>query len=85
VFVGEHSAVAFGDYMTGSNHVLPTGGAGLLHSGLSTQDFVRWTSWQTVTQEAAMRMAQDVALFADAEGLPGHAAAARSFLPEGMA
>jgi hypothetical protein len=32
-----------------------------------------------------MRLAQDVALFADAEGLPGHAAAARSFLPEGMA
>jgi histidinol dehydrogenase len=85
VFVGEHSAVAFGDYMTGSNHVLPTGGAGTLHSGLSTQDFVRWTSWQTVTQDAAMRLAQDVALFADAEGLPGHAAAARSFLPEGMA
>jgi len=85
VFVGEHSAVAFGDYLTGSNHVLPTGGAGMLHSGLSTQDFVRWTSWQTVTPEAAMRMAQDVALFADAEGLPGHAAAARSFLPEEMA
>lgn len=85
VFVGEHSAVAFGDYMTGGNHVLPTGGAGMLHSGLSTQDFVRWTSWQTVTHDAAMRLAQDVALFADAEGLPGHAAAARSFLPEEMA
>lgn len=77
VFVGEHSAVAFGDYMTGANHVLPTAGAGAWHSGLSTEDFVRWTSWQEVSPEAAGRLADDVARFAEAEGLPGHAAAAR--------
>jgi histidinol dehydrogenase len=79
VFLGAHSAVAFGDYMTGGNHVLPTGGAGALHSGLSTQDFVRWTSWQAVSPDAAARLADDVACLADAEGLPAHAAAARHF------
>ncbi|MEO7997640.1 MAG: histidinol dehydrogenase [Gemmatimonadaceae bacterium] len=77
VFVGESSSVAFGDYMTGANHVLPTAGLARCYSGLSTLDFVRWTSWQRVTPEAAGRLAEDVGVFADAEGLPAHAAAAR--------
>ena len=70
-------SVAFGDYMSGANHVLPTGGLARSYSGLSTLDFVRWTSWQRVTTAAASRLALDVGTFADAEGLPGHAAAAR--------
>ena len=77
VFVGESSSVAFGDYMTGANHVLPTAGLARCYSGLSTLDFVRWTSWQRVTPQAAARLAHDVGVFADAEGLPAHAAAAR--------
>lgn len=77
VFVGESSSVAFGDYMTGANHVLPTAGLARCYSGLSTLDFVRWTSWQHVTPEAARRLSDDVGTFADAEGLPAHAAAAR--------
>lgn len=76
VFVGESSSVAFGDYMTGANHVLPTAGLARCYSGLSTLDFVRWTSWQRVTPEAASKLAHDVGVFADAEGLPAHAAAA---------
>ena len=79
IFVGESSAVAFGDYMTGANHVLPTAGAGRSYSGLSTLDFVRWTTWQVVSPEAAARLAADVGCFADAEGLPAHAAAARAW------
>lgn len=79
VFVGASASVAFGDYMTGANHVLPTGGLARSFSGLSTLDFVRWTSWQTVTPEAARTLAEPVGLFADAEGLPGHAAAARAW------
>ena len=79
VFVGDSSSVAFGDYMTGANHVLPTAGAARSYSGLSTLDFVRWTTWQRVSPDAAARLAQDVARFADAEGLPGHAAAARAW------
>jgi histidinol dehydrogenase len=79
IFVGASSSVAFGDYMTGANHVLPTGGLARSYSGLSTLDFVRWTTYQRVTPSAAARLAGDVGVFADAEGLPGHAAAARAW------
>jgi histidinol dehydrogenase len=81
VFVGEASSVAFGDYMTGANHVLPTGGLARSYSGLSTLDFVRWTTYQRVDRGAAARLAHDVAAFADAEQLPAHAAAARGWRP----
>ena len=76
IFLGERSSVAFGDYMTGANHVLPTGGAAHSYSGLSTNDFVRWTTYQRVAPAAAARLARDTALFARAEGLEGHARAA---------
>ena len=79
IFVGESSSVAFGDYMTGANHVLPTAGAGRSYSGLSTLDFVRWTTWQEVSPRAADSLSLDVGLFADAEGLAAHAAAARAW------
>lgn len=79
IFIGDCSSVAFGDYMTGANHVLPTAGAGRRYSGLSTLDFVRWTTWQHVAPDAAASMAEDVGRFADAEGLPAHAAAARAW------
>lgn len=79
IFVGESASVAFGDYMTGANHVLPTAGLARCYSGLSTLDFVRWTTWQRVTPEAAASLSDDVGCFADAEGLPGHAAAARAW------
>lgn len=79
VFVGPSASVAFGDYMTGANHVLPTGGLARSYSGLSTLDFVRWTSYQRVSPEAAARLADDVGVFADAERLPGHAIAARAW------
>jgi histidinol dehydrogenase len=71
VFLGETSSVAYGDYMTGANHVLPTGGLARSYSGLSTLDFVRWTTYQRVTPQAAAKLAYDVGRFADAEGLPG--------------
>lgn len=76
IFVGATSAVAFGDYMTGANHVLPTGGLARSYSGLSVLDFIRWTTIQTVDAAAAAGLAADVGIFADAEGLPAHAAAA---------
>jgi histidinol dehydrogenase len=79
IFVGESASVAYGDYMTGANHVLPTAGLARCYSGLSTLDFVRWTTWQRVTPAAAAELADDVGTFADAEGLPGHAAAARAW------
>jgi histidinol dehydrogenase len=79
VFLGESASVAFGDYMTGANHVLPTGGLARCYSGLSTLDFVRWTSWQRVTRAAAAALASDVGRLADSEGLPNHAATARQW------
>jgi len=80
VFVGESATVAFGDYMSGANHVLPTGGLARAYSGLSTIDFYRWTTWQRIGPVAAASLADDVATFADAEGLPAHAASARQWL-----
>lgn len=78
IFVGTASSVAFGDYMSGGNHVLPTAAHARLAPGLGTLDFVRWTTWQQITPAAAARLAGDTARLALAEGLPGHAAAARS-------
>jgi histidinol dehydrogenase len=79
VFLGTCCSVSFGDYMTGANHVLPTGGLARCYSGLSTLDFVRWTTYQRVSPAAARRLASDVAVFADAEGLTAHADAARAW------
>jgi histidinol dehydrogenase len=79
VFLGESTSVTFGDYITGANHVLPTAGLARCYSGLSTLDFVRWTTYQRVSPAAARRLASDVALFAEAEGLTGHAEAARAW------
>ena len=79
VFVGQHSSVAYGDYMTGANHVLPTGGAARSYSGLSTGDFMRWTTYQRVSRSAASMIASDVGIIADSEELAGHALAARAW------
>lgn len=79
VFLGVSASVSFGDYMTGANHALPTGGLARSYSGLSTHDFVRWTTYQRVSPAAAGRLALDVAAFAEAEGLTAHADAARAW------
>ena len=77
VFINASSSVTFGDYVTGANHVLPTAGYGRSRSGLSTEDFVRWTVVQHITPAAARRLAPTAATLACAEGLTAHAAAAR--------
>ena len=76
VFIGDQSSVVFGDYITGGNHVLPTGGLARSYSGLGPLDFVRWTYYQKVSRDAGRRLSADAAILADAEGLPGHARAA---------
>lgn len=78
VFIGAASSVAFGDYMTGANHVLPTGGSARWSSGLSPLDFVRWTTYQRIDPTAATSLAADAALLAQLEDLPNHARAACS-------
>jgi len=82
VFVGETASVAFGDYMSGANHVLPTGGLSRAYSGLSTVDFYRWTTWQRIDRASAARLAHDVGRLADAERLPAHAASARQWMED---
>lgn len=77
VFVGATSSVVFGDYLTGANHVLPTGGSARSFSGLSPLDFVRWTSWQQVSAAAAQSLASDAVTLAECEGLYAHADAVR--------
>ena len=79
IFVGAAGSVAFGDYMTGANHVLPTGGLARGYSGLSTESFCRWTTTQRISRAAAKSMADDVGVLAAAEALPAHAAAARQW------
>lgn len=77
VFLGDASAVAFGDYLTGANHVLPTATLARAYSGLSTLDFLRWTTYQELDAERAAQFAGITAVLAEAEGLPAHAGAAR--------
>lgn len=75
-FVGGAASVAFGDYLSGANHVLPTAGRARAFSGLSTQHFLRSFTIQEIDAAGARSLAADVALLATAEGLPAHAGAA---------
>ena len=77
IFVGEHTPVAAGDYLAGTNHTLPTSGAGRFSSGLRTADYLRT---MTLVENSAQRMRDDaplLAALADFEGLPAHARTAR--------
>lgn len=74
VFVGPWSAQVAGDYAIGSNHVLPTAGAGRSRGGLSAADFVRLVSVQRVSREGLTALADTITALARAEGLAGHAA-----------
>jgi histidinol dehydrogenase len=73
VFVGDSSATAFGDYAAGSDHVLPTGGAGRFQGPLGPDAFRRRMATVQMTQEAARELAPAVATLARAEGFPLHA------------
>lgn len=75
VFLGPNSPVAFGDYVSGPNHVLPTGGAARTYSGLSVDDFVKNITFQSLTQSALQALAPVAMNIAEAEGLTAHAAA----------
>jgi histidinol dehydrogenase len=77
-FVGPAASVAFGDYATGANHVLPTAGRARSFSGLSTYHFLRSYTIQEIDARGASSLADDVVRMAEAEGLPAHADAARA-------
>lgn len=73
VFLGEHSAVAFGDYLAGPSHVLPTGGAGRMRSGLQASDFTRTMNVVSYDRDAGDNDREDAVILARLEGLERHA------------
>lgn len=75
VFVGPHTPVPVGDYVGGTNHVLPSGGSARFASGLGPHDFVKRIYVSSLERSALERMAPHVAALAEAEGLHGHARA----------
>lgn len=72
IFIGDWSAQTFGDYASGTNHVLPTGGVARTRGGLSVTDFVKCISVQEVSRSGFARLAPVAAEFARAEGLDAH-------------
>lgn len=80
VFVGEFSPVAAGDYASGANHVLPTGGSAKVHSGLSVYDFLKFIQVQKLSRGALKKLSDTIVTLAEAEGLVGHAESVRKRL-----
>ena len=80
VFVGRWSAQPMGDYISGPNHTLPTGGMARMRGGLSVYDFVKLVTVQEYTGEGLRALGPKAALLAEAEGLVGHAEAIRTRL-----
>ncbi|MGA8150117.1 MAG: histidinol dehydrogenase [Terriglobales bacterium] len=77
VFVGDYSAQSAGDYASGPNHVLPTGGAARYRGGLSVLDFVKVISVQKLTKPGLRSIANVVQSLAETEGLQAHAESIR--------
>lgn len=76
IFMGRNCPEALGDYFAGPNHTLPTSGTAKFSSPLSVDDFVKKTQYTYYTKEALARVAEDVAFFANKEGLGAHAKSA---------
>jgi histidinol dehydrogenase len=73
VFLGSYSSEPLGDYFAGPNHVLPTGGTARFFSPLNVADFIKKSSVISYTANALEKIKDDIVLFAEAEGLDGHA------------
>ncbi len=74
VFLGPHTPVAAGDYASGTNHVLPTGGGARLTGGLSVETFMRSTTVQRLSEPGLSDLRETITGLARAEGLEAHAA-----------
>lgn len=77
VFVGDYSPQSMGDYISGPNHVLPTGRVGRVRGGLSVTDFLKVITVQEYTHQALREIGPHVIALAEAEGLKGHAESVR--------
>ena len=72
IFLGDYSPVSLGDYLAGSNHVLPTGASAKFSSGLGVHTFLRPQQIINYSKDALQEQVQSLPLFADAEDLPAH-------------
>ncbi len=77
IFLGNYTPVACGDYASGTNHVLPTGGFARAYSGLSIFDFLKLISVQKFDKEALKKLSNTIITLAEAEGLKAHAESIR--------
>jgi histidinol dehydrogenase len=75
IFLGPYAPVPVGDYASGTNHVLPTGGCARMFSGLSVDDFIKKPTFQHLTREALRSLKDTVITLAEHEGLLLHARA----------
>ena len=78
VFIGRYSPQPMGDYVSGPNHTLPTGGVASVRGGLSVMDFTKVITVQEYTQAGLERLGPAAITLANAEGLVGHAEAVRA-------
>ena len=76
IFLGKNCPEALGDYMAGPNHTLPTSGTARFSSPLSVDDFVKKSQYTYFTRDALKNLSNKIAVFADKEGLHGHARSA---------
>ena len=81
IFVGPYSPVTLGDYVAGSNHVLPTGGTARFTGGLSVQTFLRGIHVVDYTRDALAEVADHIDALGGAEDLHAHVAAVRVRIP----
>jgi len=77
IFIGSQTPQSMGDYISGPNHVLPTGRLARIRGGLSVYDFLRLVTTQEYTAAGLLASGPDAARLAEAEGLVGHAASVR--------
>lgn len=72
VFLGPHAPVTAGDYASGTNHTLPTGGTAKWSDGVSVESFQKTMTFQTITKDGLRNLAPSLTTLAEAEGLEGH-------------
>lgn len=84
VFIGPWSPESAGDYASGTNHTLPTGGWARAYSGVNTDSFLRKITYQELSRKGLATLSPTVIAMAEAEGLGAHAAAVRVRMKGGV-
>ena len=82
LFVGPYAPESAGDYASGANHVLPTGGLARSSGGLGVEDFGKYVQVQRIDRDGLRSISRTVTTLAAAEGLPAHAAAVEARFEE---